>query len=80
MRVEIAARLGPGVEPEMWRHCSKRFFLRGCGRFGHAETRVAHNEIPALEEIRGLSEGGESARVTLGTRNLTSEDLKLSDG
>jgi len=32
-KAEISAPLGPGIEPEMWRHCSKQFFLRSCGRF-----------------------------------------------
>ena len=76
-RAEIAAPLASGVEPEMWKCCSKRSILRGCGRFGHPETRVACNEIPLLEGVAGLSRG-ELARSTPGSRNLTSKHLKLS--
>jgi hypothetical protein len=75
-RAEIAATLGSVTEPEMWKCCSRRVVLRGCGRFCHAETRVARNEIPALEGIGGLSRG-DLAQGTPESRNGGLENIKL---
>ena len=50
--------MASGVEPEMWMHCCKQFFLRSCGRSCHATTHVAHLYTnTAVEGNSGLSEG-----------------------
>ncbi len=51
-----------GIEPEIWRNCSKRSVLQRCAAFGHLKTHVAVTliQIPDLVKNMGKVEWSRS--------------------